>query len=205
MDVDTAASARDVQQEKLFHETMRWMQEHTGQILLSLKDNDWTTIITLHAIVETTLNAALVKHLQTPELSQLIAKLPIGNTGTGKIAFAKALKILEPKTIAFIRKLSDLRNLCVHDARNFRFDLKKHLDNLDGNKRSELMNPILESVKPEERTKLTPQLALYVGTLNVMTELYIHSLECKNRDLETEARELQAQLYKQIEARKSSV
>jgi hypothetical protein len=80
--------------------------------------NDWILIIKLHAMIETGLNAALVSRFGTPELSRVVAKLDTSNPATGKVAFAKALKILPKHSVTFIQKLSELRNLCVHDTRN---------------------------------------------------------------------------------------
>jgi hypothetical protein len=184
--------------------TFEWMDKNIGESLLSGNENDWTCIVTMHAMIETGLSGALAKEFQSPELLRVIERLAMSNTATGKIAFAKALKILEPETIAFVRKLSELRNLCVHDVRNFKFDLNKHVAGLSKKKRNELMNPILKMVNPEARTKITPAEALYAGTFCVMGELYLHDLNCQNRDKDAKIRELQAKIFKEMEKRGSA-
>lgn len=203
MDDDDTKSREVKPEEAQFLEAiLDWMRQKMGEPLLSGTENDWTCIVTMHAMIETGLSGALVKHFQSPELSRVIGRLNMSNTATGKIAFAKALKILKPETIAFVRKLSELRNLCVHDVRNFKFDLNKHVAGLSVEKRNELMNPIWELVKPEAKSKVTPKLALFVGTLTVMVDLYVHELGCLHRDLEAQVRELQAQLFKQAKTEK---
>ena len=74
-------------------------------------------------------------------------------------------------------------NLCVHDVRNFKFSIDKHLAGLSNEKRNELMKPILKILKPEVRNKLSPQWALFTGTMNVMFQLYLHHMKCENRFL----------------------
>ena len=110
------ATAAEVEaQAQYIKGTFEWMRRNIGGNLLSGNENDWTCIVTMHAMIETGLSGALAKQFQSSELSPVIARLAMSNTTTGKIAFAKALKILEPETIRFVRKLSELRNLCVHE------------------------------------------------------------------------------------------
>ncbi len=184
----------------LIRETLKWMQETFGETVLASTDNDWTYIVKLHAMIETALNDVLTKHFQAPDLGRVIAKLDTSNPGTGKVAFAKALKILAPQTAVFIQKLSELRNLCVHDIRNFKFDLDKYLTSLSKEKRSELMKPILKMVRPEMRDKLPLQGALYIGTMSVMIELFLHHYKIETRALESKLHRLESELYKRAES-----
>src|SRR5205809_316168 len=108
------------EQRKYTEELSAWMGKTLGfEPKGKIAHNDWTLIVKLHAMVETALNAALVKQVAAPKLANVIAKLDTSNTATGKVAFAKALEILDRSSIVFLQKLSELRNLCVHDIRNF--------------------------------------------------------------------------------------
>ena len=75
-------------------ETLKWMGETFGEEVLGQTENDWTYIVKLHAMIETALNNALIRQFNSPDLSRVIAKLDTSNAATGKVAFAKALKIL---------------------------------------------------------------------------------------------------------------
>ena len=176
---------------------LKWMRETLGMdIKGKFAHNDWSLIVGLHAMIETALNATLLAQFGAPELADVIAKLNTSSTSTGKIAFAKELKIIEHDSFVFIQKLSELRNFCVHDFRNFNFDLVKHLASLSETKRSALCNGIFKMVKSEVDVKsLAPQMGLWTGTVNVMMELHLHHLRCETRDLEAKVHKAQSELY----------
>src|SRR6266498_2185517 len=182
------------QQRESVEGVLAWMQETLGvHRKEKIPDNDWMLIVKLHAMIETGLNAALLKQFAVPELASVIAKLDTSNTATGKIAFAKALKILEPKSAVFVQKLSELRNLCVHDVRNFEFQLDKHLDGLSDDKRNELVKPVMKLVAPESKNSTSFREALWIGVMQIMMELLIHDLKCRNRDLNSKLWRLQSE------------
>lgn len=178
-------------------EFVAWTRQILGSNINSLfDDSDWTFIVKLHAMIETALNAALVKHLSAPELSEIIAKLDTSNTATGKIAFAKALKILKPQSTVFIQKLSQLRNHCVHDVRNFDFDLAKHLESLSEDKRKDLTKRVLKFLKEEERKTITFRDALAAAGMDVMMELELHDLHCDLRNTQSEIQKYEAEFFR---------
>lgn len=140
----------------------------------------WGIIVKLHAMIETGLNGAIVRELQKPELADAIAKLDTSNTATGKIAFAKALGILEKKSCTFIIYLSRLRNKCVHDVRNFSFDLDHFLTtDKDAN---EYINAIGKMVKDPYFEAGLAENTLIRAADSVMTELFHHDAKCQQRD-----------------------
>jgi len=200
---DEPQSVEPTDQERtVIHEVLDWMQKKLGiDPKHPVADNDWTLIVKFHAMVETSLNAALVKQFDAPELSGVISKLDTSNTATGKVAFAKALKIILPPSAVFIQKLSELRNFCVHDIHNFGFELEKHLESLSEDKRKELVKPIMKLVKDEFQKSTTLRGALYVGVMHVMMELAIHDLRCDLRAREAEIRD---RLYEMHETQKQS-
>lgn len=100
-----------------------WMKDTLGfQTTGNFADNDWTLVVKAHAMIETAINTVLLAELGRPELEPIIAKLETSNMATGKVAFAKALNMfLSKSSPVFIQQLSELRNFCVHDFRNFNF------------------------------------------------------------------------------------
>ncbi|SRR6266480_2400127 len=180
------------QQHAHVEDVLAWIEKTLG---VSRKDrfpdNDWMLIVKFHAMIETGLNAALTRQFGAPELSRVISKLDTGNTATGKVAFAKALEILDPSSAVFIQKLSELRNFCVHDVRNFGFQLEKYLDSLSEDKRKELVKPVMKVV--ESATNFRE--ALFGGVIKIMMELQIHDLRCENRDLRAKVYQRGHELY----------
>lgn len=98
-------------------ELVIWLRNTFGiDIHKELEGNDdWGLIVKLHAMLETALNTSIVKELSRPELESVIIRLDTSNPKIGKVAFAKALKIVSHDSSVFLQQLSELRNFCVHD------------------------------------------------------------------------------------------
>ena len=190
------------QQREIVSGTLGWMEATLGiDRTRRLADNDWTLIVKYHAMIETALNAALVRQFDAPELSRVIGKLDTSNPGTGKVAFAKALKMIMPSSAVFIQKLSELRNFCVHDIRNFDFQIEKYLESLSEEKRNELVKPIMKLLRREFKSSTSFREALFVGVMQVMMELQLHDMQCDVRALNAE---LHRRTYEIYEAQKQS-
>ena len=152
--------------------------------------DDWTLIVALHAMIETGLNGALLKELEKPALEQVIAKLDTSNQATGKVAFAKALGILDRSSILFLQQLSDLRNRCVHDVRNFDFNLIEYLTKIGEEKRNAILKHVYRMAKDKPGC---PQVGLLIGAMSIMAELMIHDQQCQSRNLKKELFRLKAE------------
>ena len=193
--------------EEYFEGLFNWVKENRGvDLMVEVIKDDWLLIIKLHALVETALNTALIKHLQAPELAKIIGKLETSNPATGKVAFAKALNILAPDSAAFLQKLSELRNFCVHDVRNFSFELDKYIADIDPQKRSQLLNIVNKQLIPEARDnpKVAMRLKLMSGTMSIMMQMQVHDQQCQIRDLRKQLLERKAELYDEHERTQST-
>lgn len=148
-----------------------WMREKFGWGTDELPQwkNDWSMIVTLHAMVETCLNGAILRELERPALAPIIEKLDTSNQATGKAAFAKALGILSKNSIVFLQKLSELRNTCVHDVRNFKFDLLSHLKKLGPEKGGEILKAINKTVNPAS-LPIAPKRGIIIGVIGIMDD-----------------------------------
>jgi hypothetical protein len=175
-----------------------WMEQSIGIPKLVLDslfaDDDWTLIVKLHAMIETGLNNALTIRLGSPALSSIIEKLDTSNQKTGKIAFAKALKMLTGESCGFLQRLSELRNFCVHDAKNFTFDLSAHLAAMEESKREGWFKSMMHEMHPSFEVKgsavpmrkfllALPRYALFARSLNIMAQLQLHDQQSHLREL----------------------
>ncbi len=197
-----ASSLSPEQLEELWCDIQKWSRQTLGLDDLSAEfiGDDWTLIVRLHAMIEAGLNAALVRQFEKPELADIIAKLDTSNMVVGKVVFAKALGILEKGSCAFIQKLSELRNFCVHDIRNFKLDLDKHVsENMESNKSHALLKVLNSQLRPEFRNHTSVQLMLIAGTVQVFAQLHVHELSCRTRDLERRVVEQRAELWSEHE------
>ncbi len=175
-----------------------WMEKNFNLGKEPIAKNDWTLIVKLHAMIETALNGAILRDLNRPELSKVISTLDTSNGKTGKVAFAKALGILPKEAIVFIQKLSELRNLCVHDVRNFNFELIQHLTDIGEKERNAVLRAINKMVNPEKRISC-PQEGLIVGTMGVVTYVMAHDLKCEGRQMQADLQRLHAERYVWLE------
>lgn len=92
------------------------------------RGDDWTFIIKTHALLESAITHLIVSELDRAELKPVLAKLEMSNTRVGKVAFAKALGLLDKDHRKFVKKLSELRNMLVHDIRNTAFSFEHNHD-----------------------------------------------------------------------------
>ena len=185
-------------EKRVIAELTAWMRKQFGwsSEKKHLWKDDWTLIVKLHAMIETCLNGALVKELDRTGLASVIAKLDTSNPSTGKVAFAKALGGIMPKDSAvFLQKLSELRNLCVHDVRNFDFNLIDHLTQIGKAKRNDFLKACRRMVKPGHRATTCPQELLLIGAMSIMLELMVHDLRCEHRDLKRQLLHLKAERF----------
>jgi hypothetical protein len=86
--------------------------------------DDWSFIIKLHALIEGVSTHLLVSDLDDERLSDVIAHLEMSNTRAGKVAFLKALGLMDSDDRAYVAALSELRNALVHRVENVNFNLE---------------------------------------------------------------------------------
>ena len=96
-----------------------------------VQESDWSLIIKLHAVFEAVIASLIVKQLKTPDVEEVVSHLDFNNVKSGKVAFARALGLIDSKEVAFLRGLSELRNALVHDIKNVQFNLREHVRSLD--------------------------------------------------------------------------
>lgn len=93
-------------------------------------EDDWSFIIKVHALLEGAVSHLLCKTLGHDQLSEVFSFIELSNKRSGKIAFIKALSLLDKPDRRFISSLSELRNQLVHDISNVDFDLKEYVASL---------------------------------------------------------------------------
>lgn len=92
-----------------------------------LKEDDWSFIIKLHALLEAVLTHLLTHTFGKPELNDIFSKLQFRGP-TGKLEYIRALNLLNKNEIEFIDELTTIRNNLVHKIENVNFDLKKNIN-----------------------------------------------------------------------------
>ena len=103
---------------------------------LQLED-DWSLIIKLNSLIETSCSAMLAESLCKPELMDAFSQLQTGNIKNGKLAFISTLRLLTNKEIKFIETLAWLRNRLVHNIGSTQLNIAEHLAALSESRRKE--------------------------------------------------------------------
>jgi hypothetical protein len=196
-----------------FKDLFAWLRGKLGiDLNEALKGSDWMLVVMLHAMIETALNAALVLELREPRLEKIISKLDTSDGSRGKVAFAKALGMLEKPSVDFLQALSTLRNFCVHNIRNFQFDIFRHLAEHENAEdlRKALRKGMLVNARPGTENSIialadgSPRLALFAGSFNIMTQLHLHNEKCIGREATEELYRLKAARLDEIEPHQST-
>jgi hypothetical protein len=144
-----------------------------------MTESDWSFIIKLHAVFESVLSSLIVRSLGSRGIDDQVAHLDFNNAKSGKVAFARGLGLLGKPAVTFLRGLSELRNMLVHDIGNVSFDLKAHvleLNRQDLKKfRSEFGWAMLRLEGGEkhylEALKKEPKMLVYVAAYSCLLEL----------------------------------
>jgi hypothetical protein len=92
------------------------------------KEDDWSFVIKLHSLIEAAISSLIIEALGHTQLSEAISRLELSNNTTGKMAFVKALNLMNEEHRRYIRKLSEIRNDFVHGISNVSIDLREYLN-----------------------------------------------------------------------------
>lgn len=117
------------------YDLIRMLEEKVGLqsgFLVELyKEDDWSFVIKLHALLEAACTHLIVAHLEKPELVDIISRLELSGKTIGKTVILKRLNLLSRYNHRFISALSELRNDLVHDIRFSNFTLLNYVHSLD--------------------------------------------------------------------------
>jgi len=122
-----------------------------GFLLDLRKEDDWSFIIKAHAFLEAVLSHVLAEASGKRELEGVLSRLEMSDTAKGKLAFAQALGVLEEDERRFIKRLSELRNMLVHNISNVGFNMSKYVNQLDSNQRTSFVEAFKYALDPEDK------------------------------------------------------
>lgn len=98
-----------------------------------LDEDDWGFVIKLHSLFEGAATHVLNLRLGAGKLESALAHLDFGDTRCGKTRLLLDLGILATNQHTYLRELSEIRNLLVHEVRNVSFSFETYLGALDSN------------------------------------------------------------------------
>ena len=104
----------------------RWQTQIDLRVTF-MDDDDWSSVIKRHALVESNVSELILAHIGDARLHPVVDRLPLANDGTGKLALAKELELLDGRQRGFVKKRSELRNTLVHDVNQPGFVLQDYV------------------------------------------------------------------------------
>ena len=147
------------------------------------QEGDWSFIIKCHALVEAGLSKLLSTVLDA-RLTKIFERLELGDTQMGKIVFAEALELIDQRQRKFIRQLSFLRNIVVHDIRNVNFQFSSYTQGLDSNQMNSFVDAITafaptqaSAVTWREFARRDPRIAIWTSTWSFL----LHTVTGSNK------------------------
>ncbi len=122
-----------------------------------LYGDDWSFIIKTHALIETAVTYSMTRLVSTPALVPFFETLAL-NGRTSKLRVLECLTQIESPFRRFVKQLSRLRNLLVHDIKLTTFSLRNHVHGLPP---SELQEWIQAFADTSDDKKRVPGLTRY--------------------------------------------
>ena len=144
-----------------------------------LHEDDWSFLIKLHALVEAAATTVLTEALNRPELRDLLARAPLSDSEYGKLSMMKVLNIVSSPYRGFMRKLSELRNLAVHNVQNTSLRLLTLVEEAPKSKRAALADTLGVGLRcsTAERLKMleeNPRGLVWISALCLISMLSLH-------------------------------
>lgn len=142
-----------------------------GFFFMITKEDDWSYIIKLHALLEAAVSHLLTKVLGKEELSGVFATLDMSD----KVAFVESLNLLDTGNRRFIRKLSKYRNKLVHDVSNVRFSITENVKSLNKDARKDFVESFVNNMIEVDKASLflgEPKTLIIFGAIRLMLSIY---------------------------------
>jgi|TARA_B110000238_G_C15897836_1_gene340610 hypothetical protein len=97
------------------------------------KQDDWSFIIKLSALVEATCTHAISVLFGYPQLEGCFTYLDQSNPKVGRVKLLKEMGVIFDNQAKILKALAELRNTVSHDVKNVNFKFSEHIKDLDKN------------------------------------------------------------------------
>ena len=158
-----------------------------------LKEDDWSFVIKISALIEAACTHILSYKFRHPELEDNFSYLEQGNRKVGRVALLKKADALYDDQAKTLFSLAELRNLLAHNIKNTNFNFDEHLTQLDKNQKTRFVNEFGHGVKDkitidnivmDKNTFVleNPKLSIWLTCHEIIACLYI---EIEKTDVDT--------------------
>jgi hypothetical protein len=146
---------------------------------LNKSDDDWSFVIKSHALMESVLTLLLTEVFGKPQVRDTLAEIDTSQ----KLRMCSDLSLFEKSERTFMRELSKLRNVLVHNVDQVEFSFSEHLKNKDvannfvTNFGTLWKDPVTIGSKTISRKDITlenPRLTVWLLLIEVLGEVYLY-------------------------------
>jgi len=156
----------------------------TGFLVALLKEDDWSFVIKLHALVEAAITHLLVVASGTERLGNVYALLELSDNRKGKLAFVRGLDLLDSKYRSLIKTLSEVRNKLVHDVKNVGTTLDEFVKQLDGQQCNNFVKAVMldfdspieiggRDIPIRQFIVENPKVGIWMAVMSLFGDIYI--------------------------------
>lgn len=159
-----------------------------------LHEDDWSFIIKLSALLETSSTDVLTKVLGYRELEGAISYLDYGNSKSGKVVMMEKMKIITKEQAKTLRKFLEIRNKVAHRLEDVNFTFEKYISGFkEDNQKKEFVNnfgsSITESfelkthkIKKKDFVLENPKLVIWFTIKEIIGCMYLSKEEKEIKD-----------------------
>jgi len=150
-------------------------------------EDDWSFVVKLHALVEAAATNLLVEAFDKPELRDQFTRLPLSDSGCGKLSLLKSLNIVSSPYRGFIQTLSELRNLAVHNVEQTSLSLKVMVQESPKDKRKAWAKTLGVGLRGSDAIRLEilqtdPKGLIWISALCLISLLALHKESLKSEN-----------------------
>lgn len=142
-----------------------------------LDEGDWSFLIKTHALLEAAVSHLISAAVGKPVLNVILDKLNLNDDNRGKTGFLKAMTLLPPEHIRFVKAMCKMRNLAAHDVNYVSSSLPELLAAIPPGEQLHLLpygsNDTTWQRMLKERTKPV----LWLHTMDVLAMVYTKKQE----------------------------
>ena len=170
----------------LFRSLEKYLQLPEGFYQQLYKEEDWSFLIKLNALIEAACTHALIARLHAPELIDSFANIDLGNAKYGKVIMLRKLNALTSEQAKILQLLYEMRNSVAHNVAKVSFTFKSHLAGLDKQQRCSFIKRIghgiadsisvgNKSISRDEFVISNPKISLWMTTAEIIACLYLEN------------------------------
>jgi hypothetical protein len=163
-----------------------------GFFVALLKEDDWSFVIKLHALVEAAVTHLLVVASGIERLGNVYALLELSDNRKGKLGFVRELDLMNSKYRHLIKTLSDVRNRLVHDVKNVGITLDQFVKQLDGQQSQNFIKAVMldfdstieiggKDIPIRQFIAENPKVGIWMAVMNLLGDIYIQKEYLKIR------------------------